>query len=237
MNTGRLNAVLVGILFILGTGTGVAAAAIETPILTAPDYLSQLAANSGLMTLGVFLQFIMAVSCAGIGIALYPVMKRYRESQAIAVVGYRIMEGSIEILGAIATVCLLVLGREWVKVGGDLAVYQTIGTVIKGGSDWLSNGPMLFCWCIGAYMYYAVFYQYRLVPRWLSIWGLVGITLTVLSSLLIVLNILPTDTKFNVFSVIFNLPIAIQEPVFAVWLIVKGYTHPKPVSLEPVMVS
>ena len=50
---------------------------------------------------------------------------------------------------------------------------------------------MLISWCIGAFMYYGIFYRYRLVPRWISAWGLIGITLTVVASILVMLEIIP----------------------------------------------
>ena len=78
---------------------------------------------------------------------------------------------------------------------------------------------MLLTWCISALMYYAIFYQHRLVPRWLSIWGLVGITLTSLSCLLVMFHLIPPAGTIQV---ILSLPIMVQEMVLAVWLIAKG---------------
>jgi hypothetical protein len=62
----------------------------------------------------------------------------------------------------------------------------------------------------------------RLVPRWLSVWGLVGITLTVVSSILVLFRqIAPLSTV----QMLMNLPIFPQEMVLAVWLIVKGFSR------------
>jgi hypothetical protein len=69
-------------------------------------------------------------------------------------------------------------------------------------------------------MYYVVFYQYRLVPRWLSVWGLVGITGTIISALLVMFNLLPPAGTIQV---ILLMPILPQELVLAVWLIAKGF--------------
>jgi uncharacterized membrane protein len=82
---------------------------------------------------------------------------------------------------------------------------------------------MLLSFGIGALMYYIVFYQFRLVPRWLSIWGLVGIILTIISALLVMFHLLP---PFGTIQVILNLPILPQELVLAFWLIAKGFNLP-----------
>jgi hypothetical protein len=131
-----------------------------------------------------------------------------------------VIEGVIDILGGVSMISLLALSQAFVKAGApDATYFQTIGAMSKAGDEWLSNGAMLICWCVGAMMYYSVFYQYRLVPRWLSGWGLIGITLTILSSVLLMLHIIP---GFGTIQVVANLPIALQEMVFAVWLIAKG---------------
>lgn len=216
----RMNAAIVGVLFIIATVSGTIAAAICNPILDAPDYLIQTSANEGTIIIGAFLIFIMAISCAGIGLGLYPILRIFSIGMAIGTVGFRVIEGMIQILGGVSTIALLALSQEFVKAGApDAAYFQTIGAVIKAGDEWLGNGVMLLTWCIGALMYYSVFYQYKLVPRWLSGWGLVGITLTIITSVLVMLHIIP---GFGTVQVVANLPIALQEMVFAVWLIAKG---------------
>jgi hypothetical protein len=220
MNSNRMNAVIVGVLFIIGTVTGAIAAISGKPILDAPDYLTTISANESQIIIGTFLVFLEGVACAGIGLALYPIMKKYSTGLAIGVVGFRVAEGILEILGGVITIGLLALSQEFVKAGApDAAYFQTIGAIIKAGDAWLSNGAALLLWCIGALMYYTVFYQYRLVPRWLSGWGLVGITLIAITGVLVMLHVIP---GFGTIQVVAGLPIALQEMVFAVWLIAKG---------------
>ena len=220
MNTYRVNAAIVGVLFIIATVSGVIAASINNPILDAPDYLIQMSANEGAIIISTFLVFIMAICCAGIGLGLYPIMRNFSIGMAIGTVGFRVIESMVQILGGVGTIALLALSQEFVKAGApDAAYFETIGAVLKAGDEWLSNGVMLLSWCIGAVMYYGVFYRYRLVPRWLSGWGLVGISLTIITSVLVMLHVLP---GFGTIQVVANLPIALQEMVFAIWLIAKG---------------
>ena len=218
--TNRANASIVGVLFIIGTVSGTIAAIIGKPILDAPDYLTKISAYEGQVLIAALLAFIMGVACAGIGLALYPIMKQYSAGLAMGTVGFRVLEGMMEILGGVSIIGLLVLSQEFVKAGAPVGTYfQTIGAISKAGDEWLSNGAYLLCWCIGAFLYYSLFYQYRLVPRWISVWGLVGITLVTIGSVLVMLHVIP---GFGTVQMVLNLPIFPQEMVFAVWLIAKG---------------
>jgi len=57
-------------------------------------------------------------------------------------------------------------------------------------------------------------YQRKLVPRWLSVWGILG-------AILSFANYFPEFFGIDSIEILF-LPIAVQEMVFAVWLIFKG---------------
>jgi len=228
MYASRVNTVVVGVSFIVATAAGTIAAAIGNPITGGPDYLSQIAANGGTVRIVAFLAFLMSVACAGVGLGLYPIMRKYSVGLAIGAAGFRLIESVTEALGGLAAIALLALSREFVAAGApDAAYFQTIGAIIHAGDEWLGNGVMLITWCIGAFMYYGVFYRYRLVPRWLSVWGLIGITWTVISSVLVMLGVIP---GFGTVQMIANLPIMPQEIVFALWLIFKGVNATTPPS-------
>ena len=75
---------------------------------------------------------------------------------------------------------------------------------------------------ISALILYGLLYQSELVPRWLSIWGFIGGVLIVVAGIRGLYGHSPSSTL----SVILTIPIGLQEMVLAVWLIVKGFTHP-----------
>jgi hypothetical protein len=76
-------------------------------------------------------------------------------------------------------------------------------------------------------MYYWVFYRSRLVPRWLSAWGLVAVTTVMVSGLLVMLGLVEPMSPPQL---VMALPIAVQEMVLAVWLIARGFN---PAAIAP----
>lgn len=185
MNSYKKSARITGILFILGF-TGVVTAALTVSILNAPDYLVRISANEKQVIMGAFFQFIMAGACAGIGISLFPVLKRYNEGLALGAAGFRIIEAVFHIVGVVILLLLVTLSQEFVKAeASDSSYFQTAGVLLQAGSTWVNNVVVLLAWSTGAMMHYYIFYQTRLIPRWLSGWGIVGITLTIIGSMLV----------------------------------------------------
>lgn len=219
--TERKTAAFVGVLFILGTVPALLSMPLAVNTVNAPDHLIAIATNEGQMIIFTAIKFIMGVACAGIGLALYPILKKYNEGLAIGSAGFRVIEGVLHVVGALLYILLLALCQEFVKAGAPASSYfQTADAVINAGIGWFRDAANLLTFGIGALMYYVVFYQFRLVPRWLTVWGLVGIILTILSAGLVMFHILP---PFGTIQVILLLPILPQELVLAVWLIAKGF--------------
>jgi hypothetical protein len=99
------------------------------------------------------------------------------------------------------------------------SAYEVPGALVMAARDSLGEVAVL-AFGLGALMYYWVFYRSRLVPRWLSAWGLVAITSLMASGLLVMLGLAePMSTT----QVVLALPIGVQEMVLAIWLIARGF--------------
>ncbi len=221
MNVYKNLAKIAGILLIIGTAAGILSLSLSGSI-NDPNYLVEIAAKEDNLMLGSFLQFIMGIACAGIGISLYPVVKKFNEGLAFGSGGFRIIEGMLHIVGAVILFLLLVLSQEFINSGdpaSSSSSFQTLGVLMLAGRDLVGNFAIL-SWCIGAMMYYSVFYQTKLIPRWLSGWGLAGVTLSILSSILLHFQLI---SPLEPVEIAMNVPIALQEMVLAVWLIIKGF--------------
>ena len=220
MDAYRRSGIVTGTLFILATAAGIPLLFAQG-IIGAPDYMTRISANEPTVLAGALLVFIMGWAGAGIGISMYPILRRHNEGLALGSAGFRIIDGVFHCIGAVLILLLATLSREFIKAGpADLAQFQNLGTLLAEGRVWVRDVAALPAWCIGAYLYYSLFFKTRLVPRWLSVWGLAGITLTIAGSILVLFRqIAPMSTV----QLLMNLPIFPQEIVLAIWLIVKGF--------------
>ena len=224
MNSNRKTAIVAGILFIFATVVNLLSnVAFLKPILDVPDYLGRIFASENQILIGSFLHIISSFACAGIAIALYPVLRKYNEGLALGSVGFRIAEGMLYVFGSIGVLALLPLSQEFIKAGMPGASYfQTLANSLLSMRDWTGILAVI-TFGAGALMYYTVFYQARLIPRWLSGWGLVAAALCLISGILVMFNIIDFFTPVQI---ALNIPIGLQEMVLAVWLIAKGFNLP-----------
>jgi hypothetical protein len=216
MNTNRKTAITVGILFIAATVASSLSFIILEPILDALDYLISVSANESQVIMAALLMLIDVVAVVGIAIMMYPILKKHHEAIALGYVAARIIEGVFFIVYLVPVLLLLTLGQEFVKAGApDASYFQTGGTLLLAASDWTLVLGLRLAFALSALILNYSLYQSKLIPRWLSGWGFVGGTLVFVLLLLRFFSINLTE--------IFDLPIALQEMVFAVWLIVKGF--------------
>jgi len=230
--TNRKAAIIVGVLFITTTVAAIISGAFLLPIIETPDYLAEVAANQNQVMLGALFYFIMAAAGASIVIPMYPILKKQNEGLALGSVGFRFIEGAIFMVGVICVLSLVTLSKDFVNAGApDASYFQTIGALLLSGYT-INQAvmPGVFAFSLGALMYYSIFYKSKLIPRWLSIWGLIGVTLGIVNGLGDMFGAIPNVT----ISMLLDLPIFAQEMVLAVWLIVKGFDSPASAS-EPVL--
>jgi hypothetical protein len=220
MVNSRINARITGVLFILGIVPMITAMLLFGQVFSSSDILTAVAANR-LPTLAFALAIIvMGLAACGMGISLYPALKRQSEGLARAAMGLRITEGALTIASAVGFFALVAVSQEFIKAGSPKnSFYQPAAAAIKAMNDWAAN-IYVMPFGAAALIYNAIFYRTRLVPRWLSVWGMVGILLVLISGIGGILVLMDPSSPVLF---LLNMPILAQELVFAVWLIAKGY--------------
>ena len=216
----RKTAIVVGIFYLAATAAGILSVYFM-PDLAAPDYLMNLSANQNQIIIAALFEFTMAVLIAGIAIVLYPILVRQDETLALGYLVARIVESVIFIAAVISLLTLLTLSLEILKAGvPDTSHFQTIGALLLAVREWGGAVFATFVFSVSALLLNYIFYRSRLVPRWLSGWGLIGAILYLASSFLPLAGYGSSTTIYGLMQVVLGL----QEMVLAVWLIVKGFS-------------
>jgi hypothetical protein len=217
MKTYRKTSIIVGVLFIIGTVSGILSAVFTGSILAAPDYLVQVATNEMQMITGAFFILLMGLSLAMVPVMMYPLFKKQNEALALGAVVFRgPLEAATYILMVVSWLLLIVVSREFGNAGAaEASQYQALGAVLLKANDMI-NPVLEIIFSLGALMFYTLFYQTRLIPRWLSGWGLVGAVVYLAAG---VLAMFGTNLEFLLAL------LGVQEMVMALWLIFKGFNQ------------
>jgi hypothetical protein len=222
MSRDKRTAVVAGVLFIVATTASLLGRVVLLdPILEGTDILAKVAANQNQVAAGALFGLVAFFASGSIAIALYPVLRRHSEGLSLGAVGLRIIEATLYSIGAIAVLSMVTVTRELAGTGGGASAYlQASGALLMTVRSWAGMAGTL-AFYPAALLYYIVFYQSRLIPRWLSGWGIVAAAMGFSASILVVFQVI---TPMTTPQIVLNLPIFLQEMVLAVWLIAKGFS-------------
>ena len=230
MFTDKTLARIVGILFIVATAAAAASQGVLGSLLDDAGYLTELSGNASQVRIGALLDLVTAAAVVGIPVMLFPILKRQSETISVAYLVARLLEAVVIIVGAVVMLALLALSQDFVAtVAVDGAPFETTGSLLLSTRDLTDALGTQVIFSLTALILNYSLYRSRLVPRFLSTWGLVGAPLMLVSGLVALFGRDPFSTT----SVVLAAPLAIQEMVFAVWLIVKGFNPPSESAFGP----
>ncbi len=225
METNKSNARIMGILYIIGTVAGILSVVFTEPIRSAQYSLVSFSANETQIILGALCVLTMGLALAMVPVMAFPILRKHDETLAL---GYVVFRGGLEAIIYMATVVgwLLILPLSQVYQAGtpDASNFPALGNLLLEAKQLSSVGTIVFI--LGALMFYTVLYRSSLVPRWLSGWGLIAAVPYLAAGLLGMFGLISSTSTIHSLIV---LPLAVQEMVLAVWLIVKGF-NPSPVT-------
>ncbi|HLO18406.1 MAG TPA: DUF4386 domain-containing protein [Anaerolineales bacterium] len=222
--TNRETAIIVGILFIIGTVSGILAGAFTAPIRAGSTYPLNVDASETQWIIGTLLVLLMGLSLAMVPVLLYPIFRKHNEALAFGAVLFRgVFEAVGETLLVISMFLLLTVSEIYGKTGAaDASNFRALGSMLIAAGEWIQMiGGIVFS--VGTLMIFALFYQTRLIPRWLSGWGFIGAVLYFIAKTVSMFSPMHLTLDIGVGIGLLLVPTAIQEMVFAVWMIVKGF--------------
>ena len=221
MNSNRKTAVIVGVLFLAGYVGIFVGGAISGPILKDPDYLSNIFPNKTRVIIGMLVEVLLNdVPVVGIGVMLFPILKKHSEGIALWYVGNRVIEAVTLIVGTISALSLITLSKEYIAAGAaDASYFQASGALALAGRHWAADVMLTVFFIVGALILYSMLYKSKLVPRFISVWGLISTTSLITAN---VVGVPDLTHGFNPGQILY-FPIMTSEVLLAIWLIVKGF--------------
>jgi hypothetical protein len=216
MNPHRRTAVLVGALFLISTATFIVSNALITPLLGSHNFLAAIADHSQLMIAATLIALIEGTATVGITLALYPILKRQHPALALGYASMRIAELAIAAVGfGLGGLLLVTLSTP----AANGASSETLGTLLVALRHWTLMLVYLYT-AIGGLMLSYMLLRTRLVPRGLSVLGLIGYAILLLAAVLDMLGLIDTVAGLGLIGLV---PGGLFELLLPIWLFARGF--------------
>ena len=207
----------VGVLLLLHLAAGLTVPFILLhPLIAPPGFLANAAGIPNQVRAAVLLLFVGSAIAIGIASAAWSVFRQYSPAMALWLMALAVASFSLQAVDSAHVLSLLSLSQEYAKEGAERAdLFQALAVVVGSARKWshysflLVVGSWIFLFC-------GLLYRFRLVPRALAAFGLVGSTLQIAGVTLRGLWGYPPETRLA-------MPMAPAYVALAVWLIVKGF--------------
>lgn len=217
MNSNQTIVRIVGVLFIVQMAAAVLSySVILEPILYRANFLSELAANSTMVTMAMLFDLICGASVFAIAILLFPILKHFSERVALWYVGLRLTELVGFMVSGLLLLTLLKIGQDLTNEPmAESSHMEAIAMYLRKARGNIQTISLLI-YCIGAWSFYGLLFYSRLIPRFISLWGLLGVTLLFIEMLA---NVFGTSAG----GMMIMMPLGLNEIFLGIWLIVKGF--------------
>ncbi|MEW5870780.1 MAG: DUF4386 domain-containing protein [Chloroflexota bacterium] len=216
MNTVNKTSRILGLAFLLQFITSFSSNAILKGMWFVSDDMRatmlKIAANPALVRTGIFLDMLTALGVIFLGAMLFLALRKYNEKMALTALGFYILEGAV--LAASRGQAFSLLRLSQVYAAGGSADILALGQIAYEGMDFVGNTLHMLAFCLGGILFYALLYRSRLVPRWMSLWGLVTVLPMLVGSLAQVFGYTIPFT--------FYVPYVPFELVIGIWILVRG---------------
>jgi len=221
MYTSNTASKMVGFFFILAAVSAIVGLLLYDPILNSPSYFVDGSAHGNQVVWGAIMELVLVCSAIGTSITMFPLLRKYNESLALGHVCFRFLEAVIILIGIISVLSLLSLSRAYTSgIVTDTISLEATGVLLKAIHEWTFMLGPNFMLGINTMLYSYIFYKSGLVPKFIPILGMTGASLVFIAALLEMFGVI---SQISVWGVMLALPVAANEMILAVWLIIKGF--------------
>lgn len=218
----RMAAKLFGVFFILTfLSYGIGSELIQS-IVDQPDFLSAVYSNKSTIVTGALLiALVHTFTNIGLPVIMLPILIPFNKRLAFGYLGAAIAATVVLITGAIFLLLLIPLSESFFAAVNEPALsFETVGNLLKSGGIYTYHIAMAL-WSLGGMMLCVVLFQSNLIPRVMSVWGMVGYLVLAFGS---TFELFEHNEMVEILSVI---PGGLFEIALSLWLIIRGFnfTH------------
>jgi hypothetical protein len=223
----RRTARIAGWLFVATFVTSIVGLLLYDPVLNDTGYILG-GGHDTQVSMGAFLEILLAIANIGTAVVLFPVLKRQSESLALAWVGSRILESTVIVVGLISLLSIVTLRQDLAGAAGvDGSALSIAGHALVAVHDWTFLIGPGFCVAVGNGMVLGyLMYRSGLVPRGMAMLGLIGGPVIFASSVAILFGAYEQSDPISFF---FSIPEIAWEASLGIYMIVKGFRADSPI--------
>ena len=214
MSNNKKNAKFTGLMFLFAMATSLSGGILIQGIIDKPDFLSDILNEKMTIIIAVILELINAFTVIFIAAAFWISYKK-QEIVRVAYLAIRIIEASVCALSAFIPITLLSIARR----NNNISMAADILRTIRG--DLVSYAIPIF-FGIGAIFFYFMLYKSQLIPKYITVWGLIA-------SVLVMTNMFVSAVSLKA---ALAFPIITNEIYLGIYLLTKGYKTETPTDLQ-----
>ncbi|HEU5380856.1 MAG TPA: DUF4386 domain-containing protein [Ktedonobacteraceae bacterium] len=219
--------IVIATLFLVTAAASIPGAFVLDSILNASNYLAQVFPNKGIIELGALMWSINNIGIVFIAVFAFGLLRKLDEALAAGYLASRIIEGTIMMVGIAATLLLIPLSQEFLQTAVPQGSwFLTLGGVLKQAKFLGLTGLSLPMLGLGGLLFTWMLFRFRLVPRGISVVGLIGYAVVLLGSIAGWFGLIDVAPGGN--GTIFALPVATFEIILLpFWLLFRGFKMPE----------
>lgn len=217
MNPANKTMRVLGAAFLLQFVTSMISGPILQPALIVSENIGEtminVANNDLLMRVNILIDMLTALGIIFLGAMLFVAVRKYDEKMGLVALGFYILEAGLLATSKLATFSLLRTSQEYVAAGRPEHL-EVLGSLALESMEFVGSTLHMLAFCLAGMLFYYLLYRSRVIPRALSLWGLITVLPCLVGTLAAVFGY---EMPFIIY-----VPYVPFELVVGIWILVKG---------------
>lgn len=191
------------------------------PVLDDPNYLTKITKVKNKVIVGSIFQINLGLVYLLVGLLFFVSLANQTFVLRYSFVILRIVVFIINLIATLLVLRLLNLSKSISHFESrNIQDLKDQGDRLKASRDSLNHIFMIVALSLSNIVLFISLLRLNILPDWLSFWGIFGAFMSILASSLLLIE---QTSIYSPFYLGLNLPTAIQELIFALWLLFIGF--------------